>query len=355
MAKHLLNTILVKPLLILAGIILGLATSEIAARWYFGETFRFRNFLIDDLDFLHCHKWPTIYDPALGWIPRPHSREPGNLWGMKIIEEGFRSNGEGSLSDSDQKREIIAVGDSFTFGDQVENHETWPAQLEKRLTRSITNAGVYNYGIDQSIMRAHLLLKRYHPKLLVISVYSEDLLRARLKISKGLAKPYFEPQGDGLVLRNSPVPAPEPLVQRLGWEKGLLGYSYAIHRIMKYSYPETWYVGRGGDDFVPEQNADVPCKLLKDLHRQTTAAGTKMMVLLQYSAGEIHDPFDNLLQCISDANIPVLDLYAPLTALRDTNRDEYESLFIGHMSAKGNSWVADQLATFLQSAKLLDQ
>jgi hypothetical protein len=355
MAGRFLTTLRVRSFLILIGLFLGGILSEIGARLYSGETFRFRNFLIQDLDFLHCHYWPTVYDPVLGWIPRPNSKEPGNYWGMEILEDGFRSNGEGALSAAGPTRDIIAVGDSFTFGDQVTNHETWPAQLEKRLARSVTNAGVYNYGIDQSALRAKILLSKYRPKLLIISVYTEDLVRAQLSVSKGLAKPYFEMQGDELVVRNNPVPLPQPLVQRLGWAKGLLGYSYAIHRIMKYVSPEMWFVGRGGDTYVAEESREVSCRLLREVQREAATTGTRIMVLLQYGAGDGHHPFDSLLQCMSDSKIPVLDLYPPLKALRDANFEEYESLFIGHMSPKGNAWVAERLATFLQSTDLLNE
>lgn len=354
MLRRFLSHVLVNGFFVLTGMLLALAISEGTARWYFGETFRIRNFLIQDLDFLQCHRWPTIYDATLGWIPRPNSKEPDNYWKMEMLEEGFRSNGAGSLSAGGRASEIIAVGDSFTFGDQVANHETWPAQLENKLVRPVRNAGVYNYGIDQAVIRAQLLLRKYRPQLLIVSVYTDDIRRAQLSVSKGLAKPYFELQGDELVLKNNPVPPPKPLVQRLGWERGILGYSYVIHQIMKYLFPETWLVGRSGDVYVAPGGSEVSCRLLKELQHQTASVGSKMVVLLQFGNGEGHEPFDSLLPCISESHIPVLDLYAPLTALRDTNQQEYQSLFIGHMSAKGNSWVAEQLARFLQSEELLD-
>ena len=102
------------------------------------------------------------YDPNLGWVPtkghyfrRPQERSFVN-------EFGLRSNGPLSeppnLEDSSA---ILAVGDFFTFGDRVSDHETWPAQLERLTGRQVLNGGVFGYGVDQAYLRAEALLETY--------------------------------------------------------------------------------------------------------------------------------------------------------------------------------------------------
>jgi lysophospholipase L1-like esterase len=65
---------------------------------------------------------------------------------------------------------ILAVGDSFVFGDQVSDGETWPAILEKRLNRRVVNGGVSNYGAAQAVLRAEQLLKAEPYTLVMLSI-----------------------------------------------------------------------------------------------------------------------------------------------------------------------------------------
>jgi hypothetical protein len=59
---------------------------------------------------------------------------------ITILEDGIRSNGRGEVRDATEP--ILAVGDSFTFGAQVSDWETWPAQLEKLTGGRVINGGV---------------------------------------------------------------------------------------------------------------------------------------------------------------------------------------------------------------------
>ena len=52
---------------------------------------------------------------------------------------------------------ILAVGDSFTFGDEVNDGQTWPAQLQLLTGRRVLNGGVSGYGFDQIVLRAEQL------------------------------------------------------------------------------------------------------------------------------------------------------------------------------------------------------
>jgi hypothetical protein len=65
---------------------------------------------------------------------------------------------------------ILAVGDSFVFGDQVSDGETWPAILEKRLNRRVVNGGVSNYGAAQAVLRAEQLLRAEPYTLVILSI-----------------------------------------------------------------------------------------------------------------------------------------------------------------------------------------
>ena len=76
-----------------------------------------------------------VYHPRLGWIPSPGRF--GSVWTSNVDASSVRSNGR---SISTASRPVLAVGDSFTFGDEVEDGETWAAHLEAILNTRVLNA-----------------------------------------------------------------------------------------------------------------------------------------------------------------------------------------------------------------------
>jgi hypothetical protein len=96
--------------------------------------------------------WGTFddHDTLLGWVPRPNTfitRQAG--WSASTDEYRLRQNRPPSDTVTLANPPILAIGDSGAFGDEVDDHETWPAHLEIRLERRVLNAGVSAYGIDQ--------------------------------------------------------------------------------------------------------------------------------------------------------------------------------------------------------------
>ena len=88
----------------------------------------------------------TRFDELLGYVPREGFsgviNAPGWVNGkVTIRSDGFRSNGpEPPLLAAN----VLVVGDSFTFGDQVSDNETWPACLERKLGPPCAKAASHN-------------------------------------------------------------------------------------------------------------------------------------------------------------------------------------------------------------------
>ena len=91
------------------------------------------------------------FDAALGWsVPADGGR--GELrfdWaGARIASEPLAREKQPG------KRRIVALGDSFTLGDEVGARESWPAQLGAlRPDLELANLGMNAYGLDQSLLR----------------------------------------------------------------------------------------------------------------------------------------------------------------------------------------------------------
>ncbi len=93
------------------------------------------------------------FDPELGWCRRPNTtgHEKG---AAKDIIYHIGSLGERMYDLHSASSSLVAsFGDSFTFGRQVEDNETWQYFLAQKINTHVLNFGVGNYGFDQALLR----------------------------------------------------------------------------------------------------------------------------------------------------------------------------------------------------------
>ena len=92
------------------------------------------------------------FDPHLGWVRRP------NTTGIERGQKGeirFHIDSAGARSGAPVESPplVAAFGDSYVFCRQVEDDETWEAQLSLQEGFGVLNFGVGNYGLDQALLR----------------------------------------------------------------------------------------------------------------------------------------------------------------------------------------------------------
>ena len=121
------------------------------------------------------------YDTELGWEPQPGSS--GVLMHQPITFSAVGLRNQNNGLQVDEGSPILAVGDSYTAGYAVKDDETWPADLERRLRHRVLNGGVHGYGLDQAVLRAEKLAKRFHPHTIVLAFIAHDIDRVGLAIS----------------------------------------------------------------------------------------------------------------------------------------------------------------------------
>jgi hypothetical protein len=355
-----LNKKLFNVALLLASVFLSLIVIEMGVRtislvyYKTGWTYQFANFRKRWIA-LEQVKDPAIFDPELGWIPNQgvwkSANDVAGNFTYTILEDGIRSNGSGEVPDPPEA--ILAVGDSTTFGDEVSDQETWPAQLEKLSGRRVINGGVFAYGIDQAFLRLKGLLRRDRPSTVIFSFTPDDIARCQMS-ERSRAKPYFDLKDGQLKLENVPVPPPSPFHN----ESKLviaLEHSLLVHTVMRRLYPD-WWVGYHSTQVHDEQQGRlIACALLHELEGLAKTRGFKLIVLVQHLEEE---PFSettaakSVLKCLSDPATRVLDLEPALSEVKAEDPARYNRLYFGmrsHMTAEGNQFVA------LEIYKLLTQ
>ena len=142
----------------------------------------------------------STYDPELGWD----------------IGAGSKNN-VGSSRHSDYRAsdhyKMKAFGDSFTFGSDVPDGQTWPGIIENQTGWECLNYGVPGYGPDQALLK----YARTHVKteFTILGIQEENIgrvvniYRAFYMEDWGPPKPRFFLDGKGLRLEPNPIPRPE--------------------------------------------------------------------------------------------------------------------------------------------------
>jgi hypothetical protein len=231
-----------------------LLLGEVLARLNRGPTW-FGSYRQLRLDLL-ARNYPAALDPVLGYVPRAGFASEDNHWGTRVSidADGLRGNG---APPPPGKRVVVAVGDSFTFGDQVDDDATWPALLEQRLGTPVKNGGVFGYSLTQAVLRGEQLIERFEADVLIVSFIPDDLRRCEFS-RRYTAVPWFDLVDGRLVLQ--PIP-PGAVGPRAHGFKDLIAHS-ALVDVLMTAIDRRWW-------FENEKQVEVPHLTVADrTHRR---------------------------------------------------------------------------------------
>ena len=278
-----------------------------------------------------------ISDPALGNVCRPHFSYCNPIHAFCISTGDYGTRRNGNTPPRAERPLTLAVGDSFVFGDDVGDADSWPAILERLTGRRVINGGVPAFGLDQTVLRSEQLAKVYSPEIIILSFIPDDVRRSEMSYFSGHAKPYFDVDGGMLRL----YPAPVPPASALAPLKRLLSVSLMVNvlfdQFMHWDGPATQVVHQHG--------REVACLLMGRIATAVRASTARVLILAQPEAADAtpeHLQVKNLvLGCAATAGLQVLDLFPIIERMPASQR---QRLFDGHMTAEGNRVVATALA-----------
>jgi hypothetical protein len=114
------------------------------------------------------------HHPVLGWSPKPHMHTDK----VRINSQGIRAEHDYSHAVDPRVIRVSAFGDSFTFGSEVDNEETWERQLEGLDSHfEVLNFGMGAYGLDQAYLRYLQDGVPFNSDIVVIGFMSENIYR----------------------------------------------------------------------------------------------------------------------------------------------------------------------------------
>lgn len=159
-------------------------------------------------------KWE--HDPRRGYKLSPGLRDHVDGDGHTSSRvAGVRGVREIALPRPAGRTRILALGDSFTFGDGVTDAETWPQQLDALLGPEVEvlNLGASAYAHDQMLLALLDDGLALSPDVVVLGYVDTDKIRNPCTHFCA-EKPRYVPDGAGIRLENVPVPDQEELARR---------------------------------------------------------------------------------------------------------------------------------------------
>jgi hypothetical protein len=338
-------------LLVSAGVALLLA--EVALRIAFNPQYLFRA----DEDGWWQLRWQTsqslveddaltpeafsfdIYDPVLGWSPKPGYRSAD----IRINSRAARADREYRQENTSEFYRIVAVGDSFTWGEGVANEDTFVAQLEKIIPGAeVINLGVHGFGTDQQLLRLKRDGLAYSPDVVILVFFEGNITRNVLAF-RDFGKPRYKVENNELVLLNQPVPTRENYrrmdVELPGFWIGKLA-SNAWTNIVRQTklYPplqewERWIVTR---------------EILNEARRASESAGAQFLLgYIPDSESVAPGDLDRIMAEWAAASgthfINFGDVY------RARPSAEWEQIYQGHLTPHGNRLTAESIAAELRT------
>lgn len=339
--------------------LLVLGSCELAARVFFALPMISGEFVADD-DFTWRRNWVRrtaqgreiyyefdIYHPVLGWASRPLLRD-ATAFGNQVLNtnsRGLRGIREFAYERGDEWPRILVLGDSFTFGDEVSDDQTYVHLLQEMLPGAeVINMGVHGFGHDQMLILLQEEGIRYRPDIVMLGFVGLDMGRNLLSF-RDFAKPSFRMEDGQLVRRGIPVPTPEA-VRRSDWARPRLLDAASLMR-----YRLSVALGR------EEGRADrITTHILDEIVRTTESIGAEPIFVYLPEGPSLARPVEELRteSFLLDfvAARPNVRGFSTYPAFREAMAAGVEFKAIGHWGPAGHETVAHAIFEYLTAEGL---
>ncbi len=200
---------------------------------------------------------------------------------MSYDAEGFRNSVDLTRCD------IVALGDSFTEGSRVSDHEPWPARLGSMTGLAVCNLGMSGYGMPEYLAALEHYGLQKKPKLVICMLYEgNDFRSLRTEAKSGITvrqvvatSPIILAMNNFLIERVGAIGADRnpATLSAMSWlpirvPGGAVERSYAFASKQLTDL----YVTR--DKFELDRSWYVITRLLKEMKRMCDAAGAELAV-----------------------------------------------------------------------------
>jgi hypothetical protein len=288
------------------------------------------------------------WNPTRGWTLKPGLRDvPFRGDQVNSNAQGFRGTRDTTLAKAAGVTRILVLGDSFTFGEEVGDEDTYARQLESLLPETeVLNLGVHGYGHDQMLLYLREVGLRYQPDVVLLGFLPDDMERNVLSF-RDFAKPRFAVEDGALARTNGDVPTPAAVLSAEKWRS-----SFADLMTMARSRYE-WRTGR-----TQKQTRELTWRLLEEIDRDAKNAGAKVAFAYLPVYGEIPRKETNLTwrekEFFDGCRTRGIDAIHLQPAFREKAIAGAEFKVQGHWGPLEHRTAAEAMAAFLRAKGWVD-
>jgi len=305
----------------------------------------------------------STYDQALGWKGVPGGTaefvtENNRVW---LAHNGYGFRDIEHKDSNDKKPAIVFLGDSFTWGYEVEFGEMFVNQLRDRLpSYEIFNLAHRGYGTDQEFL-TFTRWRDNRPLKFVILMFSEnDVEDNNSSVRYTKPKPQYQLVENELVLTGVPVPKIEdwthsrPAEMVLNsWRtklKKILFRSHFLH-VIYFRYSLFRSSNKGNRIRKDGKGADLTLtsRILEELKKEVERRGAKLVVFFIPSKREIERLDDSLPYQIEIADLCQKRGIEYFDLASDFKTSWYRTYYRhgGHWNSRGHQVAAEAMYTYL--------
>ena len=380
---------LCKPLLIIAGLFIGIAIAEVVAGRYIKRTKLDEKIEYMESTLKHHHS-AVRFDKHLGWKLKPYVKDRVITSDFDVVysinSKGIRDK-EIPFQKPAREFRIIALGESTVFGWGINYGQRFTDIMEQSLKHvEVINMGVGGFGIDQSLLQLKKGGFRYNPDLVVLFVSDYFLERCKDFITSWDAfKPRFVLNEDEtkLILQDVDFVKDTLGSQKINyefkvylenaskWVKGTILRKSKLLSLLKYSVfykkvkmsleerdKEWWNGVFKKEQFIVQRRSEEYKKkyfqklifLLLKQYKELCDGHKVQFLVVEYSKKELDDSIVNFCHTL---DIPYLDLFTILDRVSNFNSLYFE--IDTHLNEFSHRVIGEYVAEYLREKYYLQK
>jgi hypothetical protein len=288
-------------------------------------------------------------------------------WHFITNQRGFRNTENYDYPKTPNTIRVLSIGDSHTFGYEVDQDETYSSQIAKNLSSNsiraqVMNAGVSGFGTAEELIFLENEGIKYKPDYVILGFFKNDFddnVRANL----------FSLQKDSLFLKNNsylPGVKVQDFIYRFGFIKWLSENSY----LYSFIFNSIWdfYKGMSIEDAhsyskeyaintkqkVDEYPKRLTVKLLERIYSTCRKSGIQF-ILVDIPSWEFNGKIESSFNDISgELKEPICDYLIKYEYVKQnlTQGEILRRKGHHHISAKTHKFIADLCANYIKSQNI---
>jgi lysophospholipase L1-like esterase len=298
------------------------------------------------------------FDATRAWRLRPLAVDFTVDKPVRVNAAGFRDREFATTREPGVAR-VACVGDSYTYGWGVELEESYPKQLERRLssksTAEVLNFGVFGYNADQVLETLRSQVAPYAPDLVLYGFYWDDLLPVRAELMRRETfESRLESEGQGASLFRRTLRHSRALFFAVDRARAI----EASMSPPRTRFFQCYRAILAGEDDTIRDLWDGEARAICDMRDECTRRGSRFAVVLwpleaQVLSDQQACHFQDRAQRICDAaGVPLISMLEPLRSIAREGKAPYLP-FEKHPTPEGYRRCSEKIAGEIEKLGLL--